>query len=195
MNSNSLKLTLRNLITVELVCSVIVFIAVSRPWVSATYSETGFPSVSLNLSANQLNPSLSGMALAAIASALGAIATRGIFRRIVGVVILLLGSGIIAITNNLMNNLDHFVGRKFEQAIGRQVSGWAADITHFNLLVMPAGFFIALCGIAIAVKSFDTGMSKRYERNPALEAELTTWQALDQGIDPTIQSQTGQQLD
>jgi len=195
MKLNLGKLALRNLIALELICSAIVLSAVSRPWVSATYSETGFPSVSLSLSANQLNSSISGLALTAIASALGAIATRGFFRRIVGVVIVCLGSGIVAITVNLMNNLDQFVGTKFEQAIGRQVSGWSTEISHYNLLVLPAGLIIAFCGIVIAVKSFDTAMSKRYERNQALEAELTPWQALDQGIDPTIQSHTGQQLD
>jgi hypothetical protein len=54
---------------------------------------------------------------------------------------------------------------------------------------------VALCGLAIAVKSFDTGMSKRYERNSSVDTELTPWQALDQGIDPTIQSPVGPQLD
>jgi uncharacterized membrane protein (TIGR02234 family) len=195
MKLNLRKLTLRNVISLELICTIIVLIAVSRSWVSATYSETGFPSVSLSLSANQLNPSLSGMALAAIASALGAIATRGVFRRIVGAVIVCLGSGIVLSTTNLMNNLDQFVGINFEQAIGRQVSGWATEISHFNLLVLPAGLIIAICGIVIAVKSFDTSMSKRYERNSSLETELTPWQALDKGIDPTIQGHTDQQLD
>ena len=189
------KLTLRNLIALELVCSVIVLIAVSRPWIDATYSETGFPSVKLSLSANQLNPSLSGLALAAIASALGAIATRSVFRRIVGIVIAFLGSGIVVSAANLMNNFDQPANVKLEQAVGRQVTGWFTKTSHYDLSVLPAGFFIALCGVVIALKSFDTGISKRYERSPAIEAELTPWQALDQGIDPTIQSPTGQQLD
>ena len=90
-----MKLSLRNLIALELISSVLVLIALSRTWVTATYSETGFPSVSLSLSANQLDPSTNGIALAAIASALGAIATRGVFRRIVGVVIALLGCGVV----------------------------------------------------------------------------------------------------
>ena len=190
-----MKLSLRNLITLELVGSVVVLIALSRPWVVATYTETGFPAVNLILSANQLNSSLNGLALAAIASALGAIATRGVFRRIVGAVIVALGIGIVAITVDLINNLDQFVGLQFEQAIGREVSGWVTETSHYALLVIPAGFLIALCGFALALKSFDSGMSRRYERNSANEKELTPWQAMDQGIDPTIQGSSSQQLD
>lgn len=190
-----MKLTFRNLILIELISSVVVLITLGRPWVAATYTETGFPSVSLSLSANQLNSSINGLALAAIASALGAIATRGLFRRIVGVVIAALGIGIITMTINLVSNIDTYVGSKFEQAIGREVSGWVSETSHYGLLVIPAGFVIALCGLVITFKSFDTGMSQRYERNPSHESELTPWQALDQGIDPTTQSQTGEQLD
>lgn len=182
-----MKLSLRNLITLELISSVLVLVALGRPWVVATYSETGFPTVNLSLSANELNATLNGLAIAAIASALGAIATRGIFRRIVGAIILLLGIGIVISTFSLIRNLDQFVGEQFEQAIGREVSGWAAETSNYAFVVMPAGILIALCGLAIMIKSFDSGMSQRYERNPSQERELTQWQALDRGIDPTIQ--------
>ena len=183
-----MKLSLRNLITIELVSLIAVLAALGRPWVVATYSETGFPTVNLSLSANELNATLNGLAIAAIASALGAIATRGIFRRLVGAVILALGIGIVISTFNLTRNLDQFVGEQFEQAIGREVSGWAAETTNYAYLVIPAGVLVALCGLAIMLKSFESGMSQRYERKPSQERELTPWQALDQGIDPTIPS-------
>ena len=120
-----MKLSLRNLISLEIICSIIVLIALTRPWSVATYTETGFPSVSLSLSANELNSSLNSLALAAIASALGAIATRGVFRRIVGVVVAALGMGIVAVTINLISNLDEFVGLKFVgfQFVGLQFVG------------------------------------------------------------------------
>lgn len=183
-----MKLTLRNLISIELLSSVIVLVALSRPWVVAAYEETGFPTVNLSLSANQLNSTLNGLAIAAAASALGVVATRGIFRRLVGAVILAIGVGIVFATANLMNNFDVSVGSQFEQAIGREVTGWVADTSSYAWLIIPAGISIALCGLAIALKSFETEMSKRYERNPASESQLTPWQALDQGIDPTIEN-------
>jgi hypothetical protein len=135
-----------------------------------------------------LNTSLNGLAIAALASALGAIATRGFFRRLVGVVILAIGVGIVLATISLVNNLDVFIGLQFEQAVGREVTGWVADTSSYAWIVIPAGILIALSGLFIAVKSFETGMSKRYERNPANGIELSPWQALDQGIDPTIEN-------
>jgi uncharacterized membrane protein (TIGR02234 family) len=182
-----MKLSLRNLISIELLSSAVILIALSRPWVVATYQETGFPTVNLSLSANQLNASLNGLAIAALASALGAIATRGVFRRLVGAVILAIGIGIVFATMNLVNNLDVFVGMQFEQAVGREVTGWVAQTSNYAWVVIPAGILIALCGLAITLKSFETGLSKRYERNVANGSELTPWQALDQGIDPTIE--------
>lgn len=183
-----MKLSLRNLISIELLSSVVILVVLSRPWVVATYKETGFPTVNLSLSANQLNTSLNGLAIAALASALGAIATRGFFRRLVGVVILAIGVGIVLATISLVNNLDVFIGLQFEQAVGREVTGWVADTSSYAWIVIPAGILIALSGLFIAVKSFETGMSKRYERNPANGIELSPWQALDQGIDPTIEN-------
>jgi uncharacterized membrane protein (TIGR02234 family) len=183
-----MKLSLRNLIALELISSVLVLVALGRTWVVATYAETGFPAVNLSLSANELNATLNGLAVAAIASALGAIATRGIFRRVVGAVILLLGIGIVISTFSLSRNLDQFVGEQFEQAVGREVSGWAGETTNYAFVVIPAGILIALCGLAIMLKTFESGMSQRYERNPSQARELSPWQALDQGIDPTIQS-------
>ena len=183
-----MKLTLRNLISLELFSAVIVLVALSRSWVVATYEEPGFPTVELSLSANQLNSTLNGLAIAAVASALGILATRGIFRRLVGAVILAIGVGIVFATANLIKNLDVYVGMQFEQAVGREVTDWFADTSSYVWLVIPAGIAISLCGLAIAIKSFETGMSQRYVRNPAKESQLTPWQALDQGIDPTIEN-------
>lgn len=183
-----MKLSLRNLISIELLSSVVILIALSRPWVVASYQEAGFPTVNLSLSANQLNASLNGLAIAALASALGAIATRGFFRRLVGLVILVVGAGMVFATFNLVSNLDVYIGMQFEQAVGREVTGWVAQTSNYAWLVIPAGLLIALSGLAIALKSFETGLSKRYDRKPVTGSELTPWQALDQGIDPTIEN-------
>lgn len=182
-----MKLSLRNVIVLELLGALVVLAALSRTWVTATYEETGFPKVNLSLSANELSSAPNGLAIAALASALGAVATRGFYRRIVGGVIFGIGIGIIYSTVNLVNNLDKFLGIQFEQAIGREVTGWTAQTSNFALLVISAAVLIAVCGVVIAIKSFDSGMSQRYERNSDRTSELTPWQSLDLGIDPTIE--------
>jgi hypothetical protein len=39
----------------------------------------------------------------------------------------------------------------------------------------------------MAGKTFDSRLSKRYEREQGNAKDLTSWQSLDQGIDPTIE--------
>ena len=86
----------------------------------------------MSLTANELNSTLNGLAIAAAASALGVVATRGIFRRLVGAVILAIGIGIVLATANLVKNLDVFVGMQFEQAVGREVTGWVAQTAYYE---------------------------------------------------------------
>ncbi len=180
-----MKLTFRNIITIQFVFSGLVLISLSRQWVSAKYVETGFPNVYLELTANELVPALSGLAIAAIASTLGAIATRGFARRLVGAVIAAIGFGIVFVTFDLMQNLAKFIESKFAEAIGRSVSGWTQESSFYPWIVVPAGLIIAACGVLIASKTFDSQLSKKYERGQAKAQNLTPWQSLDQGIDPT----------
>ena len=118
-----MKLTFRNIITSAFLASGLVLVLLSRKWVSAKYVESGFPNVSLDLTANQLTPALSGLAIAAIASTLGAIATRGFGRRLVGVVMAAIGFGIVFVTLDMMQNLEELIGSEFADAIGRFMPG------------------------------------------------------------------------
>lgn len=184
-----MKLTFRNIVTSAFLASGLVLVLLSRKWVSAEYVESGFPNVSLDLTANELTPALSGLAIAAIASTLGAIATRGFGRRLVGVVMAAIGIGIAFITFDVMQNLEDLVGSEFADAIGRDVSGWSQESSIYAWLVIPAGLIIAICGLLMAGKTFDSRLSKRYEREQGNPKNLTPWQSLDQGIDPTIESE------
>jgi uncharacterized membrane protein (TIGR02234 family) len=184
-----MKLTFRNIVTSAFLASGLVLVLLSRKWVSAEYVESGFPNVSLDLTANELTPALSGLAIAAIASTLGAIATRGFGRRLVGVVMAVIGIGIAFVTFDVMQNLEDLVGSEFADAIGRDVSGWSQESSIYAWLVIPAGLVIAICGLLMAGKTFDTRLSKRYERELGNPKNLTPWQSLDQGIDPTIESE------
>jgi uncharacterized membrane protein (TIGR02234 family) len=182
-----MKLSFRNIIAFQFLASGLVLVLLSRQWVSAKYVETGFPNVLLDLTANELTPALNALAIAAIAATLGAIATRGIGRRLVGVVTVAIGLGIVFATLDITRNLETLLGSKFAEAIGRDVSGWSQESSIYAWLVIPAGLVIAGCGFLIARKSFESALSKRYERVKA--QNLTPWQSLDQGIDPTIESE------
>ena len=182
-----MKLTFRNIVTLQFIFSGLVLVLLSRRWVSAEYVESGFPTVNLDLSANELMPALSGLAVAAIASTLGAIATRGIARRLVGAIIAAIGLGIVFVTVNIIQSPEQLLDAKFAEAIGRNVSGWSQEISNLPWLVVVIGLLIATCGALIAVRNFDSQLSGRYERVQKNVPNLTPWQSLDKGIDPTIE--------
>lgn len=184
-----MKLTFRNIITIQFLASGLILVLLSRKWVSAKYVETGFPNVLLDMTANELTPALHGLAIAAIASTLGAIATRGFARRLVGVVMAAIGFGIVFITLEMMQNLEELIGSEFADAIGRNVSGWSQESSFYAWFVIPAGLVVATCGALMASKTFDSRLAKRYERDQVKAKNLTPWQSLDQGIDPTIESE------
>jgi uncharacterized membrane protein (TIGR02234 family) len=184
-----MKLSFRNIITLQFLASGFVLVLLSRQWVSAKYVEAGFPNVSLELTGNELTPALSGLAIAAVASTLGAIATRGIGRRLVGVVSAFIGFGIVFVTVDMQRNLETLVGSKFADAIGRDVSGWSQESSIYAWLVIPAGLLVAASGIVMAIKTFPSQLSKRYEREQVKAQNLTPWQSLDQGIDPTVEGE------
>ena len=184
-----MKLSFRNIVTVQFLVSGLVLVLLSRQWVSAKYVETGFPAVSLSLTANDLVPALSGLAIAAIASTLGAISTRGIARRVVGGVISTIGLGIVLVTIDMLQNLDDLIGAQFADAVGREVTDWTQESSIYPWVVIPAGVVIAICGLLMAIKTFESQISKRYERDQLKAQNLTPWQSLDQGIDPTIETE------
>lgn len=184
-----MKLSFRNIVTVQFLISGLVLVLLSRQWVSATYIETGFPNVSLSLTANDLAPALSALAIAAIAATLGAISTRGIARRIVGGVIAAIGFGIILVTTDMLQNLDNLISRQLADAVGRDVTNWTQESSIYPWVVIPAGSVIAMCGALMAFKTFESQLSKRYERDQLKAQNLTPWQSLDQGIDPTIETE------
>lgn len=182
-----MKVSFRNLVTTQFIFSVVILVALSRDWVVATYLEPGFPKVELRLSANDLNPTLNGLAIASIASTLGVIATRGWARRLVGAIIFLLGLGILVATWNLTQNLDAVVGSELAQAVGRSVSGATTQTSLYAWIVFPVSLVLLACGLLIAIRTFESQLSRRYERANASAKNLTPWQALDQGLDPTLE--------
>ena len=184
-----MKLSFRNIVAVQFLFSGLVLILLSRRWVSSKYLETGFPAVSLNLTANDLVPALSGLAIAAMASTLGAISTRGFARRVVGAFITAIGLGIILVTIDMLQNLDRLIGAQFADAIGRNITDWTQQSSIYPWVVIPAGAVIAVCGLLMAFKTFEAQLSKRYEREQIRVQNLTPWQSLDHGVDPTVETE------
>ncbi|HET6212225.1 MAG TPA: Trp biosynthesis-associated membrane protein [Micromonosporaceae bacterium] len=132
--------------------------AASRVWtVSFTPRPAPLAAARTARTGAAIAPWLPALGVVALAGAGALIATRGVARRVVGVLLLAVGLGIVL------------------GAAGR--AGWALAATLGGCLVAAAGLLTVVRG-----HSFPS-MGTRYERAPAADPDL--WAALDRGEDPT----------
>jgi hypothetical protein len=141
-------------------------LAASRTWAEITRVRPApLPALHELKTGSALLPWLPAAGLVALAGAGALLATRGLVRAAVGVLMTLCGLGLVA------------------GAVARFAAGWPLVAALGGLLVAGAG------GLTLA-RGWDwPGMGTRYERptretaKPQTEAEL--WDALDRGDDPT----------
>jgi tryptophan-associated transmembrane protein len=146
-------------------------LAGSRTWETVSVARPApLPPSSIAHSGNSLLPWLPALALVGLAGAGAILATRGVGRRVVGVIIGLAGAGVVAAAV-----------RGFGYS-----AGWA-------VLALVGGFAIVAGGIE-AVRKGATwpAMGARYDRaegGPVRKerpvTEVTMWDDLDHGVDPT----------
>jgi len=182
----------RSSITLALASSALVLFASARQWVHLTYLQTGLPTIELDLSGRDLDPLPAGLAVLVVAAVLALLISRGFTHRILAFVVLLAGVA-IAVTSwtvgahpeGLSSITDHL-----EAALGGTATGKIATSgSLWWVLSCLCGCFIAASALAL----FRFGPSRprsgsTYERSSAKSAQMSPWQALDQGVDPTTLS-------
>ena len=180
----------RRVIFIELIFSALVLFASARQWAKVTYSEAGFPTVSLSLSGRQLDPLQAGLAVATLTAALGIMVTRKITRRIIGLFIFIAG---LAIAFNAFGYADSANSAKtvvdqLNVALGRSANeNFSVEYANWWQFSLVAGIVIATCGfLVLSAKRIEKPLASRYERAPErTDSNISDWHALDQGIDPT----------
>jgi len=143
------------------------FVGAGRTWESGyTHNVAPLPPSSFDQTGGDLVPGLAALALVGLAGAGALLATRGWGRRVVGVLVLLVGVALIALS----------LGRAFDAS-----TAWPA-------LTAAGGLLVVLAGLAAAAAGHRwPGMGARYERSPKSAGGTTdTWNALDRGEDPTV---------
>lgn len=159
-------------------------LASGQTWITATTTARGLPSTTQSLIGEQLAPAAFACGLACLAGIAGLLATRGVIRRLVAVVVT--GCGVGAVVSVLS-------GLGSDAAL-HQVTG--ASGAGGVLLQSTAWPWVACAGAALAtvfgVVAFVRaprwpGMGRRYDapRQAASDPETDMWRALDRGDDPT----------
>ena len=167
-----------------------------RAWQLINVTEPGFPQFHISMTGRDIEPMLAGCAWALLTSALALLITRGVLQRIVALIsavlsMLSLGSSIQAHNGAGISSAQSFIASK----VGLTFDGYSLTSNSW-WLVSSLLSLIALLASLFAVLNVSTSeqFSQRYDRaSQAPERELSTWQALDQGLDPTAESSSGTQ--
>ncbi len=168
--------------------------ALSQVWVRATVGGADLPTLTEELTGRTLVPAAVGGAVLLLAGVAGIVATRGLGRRIVALLLLLaaVGMGVSA--------------ARFGLGLPESARGEAIAATGFDQVILVANAWwvaVALAALLAAGAALATlvrgqrwpVLGGRYERGPnaasersATPSEMTpsqAWDALDRGEDPT----------
>jgi uncharacterized membrane protein (TIGR02234 family) len=165
---------------------MLVLLAVGRTWVSVRGSgEVAVPT------GGALSPVLTPLAMAGLAGVVAVLATKGVGRRVVGVLLALCGLGVAAATWAAVggSTVETWL-RTHNVAITAAPPAW--EVVALWPVVSGLGGVLLFAGGVVAVVRGGrwTGMSDRYERTPGgrparADGERDLWDALDRGDDPT----------
>jgi uncharacterized membrane protein (TIGR02234 family) len=150
----------------------------------------------LDLSGRTVDAAPTALALVALAGVVAVLATRGVARRVVGLILALAGAGLIwqavaaadAVSAARARSLvsEHHATVAVSSAVPRVVTHpvWPALTVVAGVLVLGAGLLVAWRGHRWQV------MSTRYEARPSQDSDpartaATLWTELDRGADPT----------
>lgn len=170
--------------------AALALVAANESWAEGDISRgAGFPVEHVELTSSDVAPSAAGLALLALAAVAALVATQGVTRRLVGLLVLASGAGI---TLTALYARTHAQAAAAAQTVGAAT----VEITlqPWSWLAAAGGLLVGAAGCLIAVRGAQwPSMSRRYEAPgappPAVDARQAppedVWRALDRGDDPT----------
>ncbi|MDP9845054.1 TIGR02234 family membrane protein [Streptosporangium lutulentum] len=180
--------------------AALVLLTAGRNWFTVTYGTRN-----VAVSAAELAPVLGPAAWAALAAVVAVLATRGVWRRLIGGVMALCGAGVIAAAW-----WGSGTGEALRIAADRapMVGGGTpqvASVVAWPLLAAAGGLLLLAGGVTAALRGGRwPGMSDRYDRpgsraegaggtlDQSAPSERALWDAIDHGVDPTAESENAE---
>lgn len=184
----------------DLIGGALTLIFATRTWQTITVSrEAPLHSLSLDLTGRKIDSLPTALALVALAGVVAVLATRGVWRRVIGVLLALAGVGILASVIAHWDGVGAPRAQDLLQAALPSVGpadgaiGIGPVSSAWWVLTLLCGVLIAVAGVLIAWRGHRwAGMSAKYDRPASEDAERDTakrdasfWSALDRGDDPT----------
>lgn len=170
----------------------------TQVWVTLSLSAGAAASETLTVTGQELNQSLSPIALAALAAAISLTIAGKIFRRVLGVLVSLLGAGIIAIALTVSRDPATAVASRLAEVTGLEGAAQsglvlAAEVSATLYLTAIAGGLLVLLGALVLLFSGRwKSAGRKYDSDAALEKtksgepdRISDWEAQNDGHDPS----------
>ena len=166
-------------------CAAALLVISTRPWVTAIFVESGSPKLSLGITGRAIEPLGAGAAWALIAGAIAFSITSGILRKVVsGILVILSLTALVSAVNSHGSALVTEADRTISQALGRTAVATQYSENYFWLVAAASSLLSLALSIVLLLAPTVQVTASRYNR-AAEDGDLTTWQAIDAGIDPT----------
>lgn len=171
--------------------AVLVLLAVSQTWVTASWTAPDYPAVRVRLDGGDASPVARACGYVALAGMVALLATRRAGRRIVGALLTLAGIGVVVACGFFWWLGDVVADSALTQAAGDPtLSVAASDVTTtaWPLLAAVGGALITVAGVlAVLHGPRWPAMGIRYDApTTRRHADDDPWAALDKGEDPTL---------
>jgi uncharacterized membrane protein (TIGR02234 family) len=144
------------------------------------------------LTGAQVAPWLGGVALLALAGVAGVVATGGLLRRLVGVLLGLAGVGVLGFALRALMT-DPYATTTPPPPPGLTVDELRhqpTELTAAPLLAVAGGLVLLVVGVFVVVHKRLPRLGARYaapgERRAERDPDRAAWQELDEGRDPTV---------
>lgn len=152
----------------------------------------------LDSTGQQLNQSLSPVALAALAAALALTISGKVFRRALGLLVMLLGAGIVAISAAVLRGPESAAIGQLAEATGLTGAVQSTLVTEvittpFIFLTLCAGAALVLLGLLVLMLGGRwKAAGRKYETTPGPTSlrddepdRISDWETMNEGHDPS----------
>lgn len=169
---------------------VVALVASGRTWGHAVITTPSETRVSLSVSGHDAEAALPALGIGLIVLAGAILAARRWLRRVIGVVVVVLGGAVIALAVAARDDVASELTSTAQRTYAVADAGVAATTSAWAIATMIAGALAVLAGAATAVVGHRwPALGSRYDA-PAARAERagesSAWDALDRGEDPTV---------
>jgi uncharacterized membrane protein (TIGR02234 family) len=171
-----------------IVSGALVLLASGRRWAHTSVAQAkGQAPTALTATGHAVAPSLPALGIALLALSLAILASRGLLRRVVGIVVVVLAAAALAVAVSARGDVDAALEHR---EVGVQGLAVHATANGWWLVAAVGAAIGVLAGALTVLRSRGwTAMGAKYDapsaQRPVRDPAAATWDALDRGEDPT----------